>query len=213
MISPFLRVSVGALAVLFIALPGHGDDAATAAYTGTPYGGKAAVIPGKIEAEFYDVAPDAKPGICFAETEKPKKSDVRTTPDSFGLAKNGGGHVSTDGKELPAEDAYVGWTHGGEWLKYTVEVKEAGTYRIGGHIAAGGTGGQISFSFSSGEKTGPIDIPTTAGFQPGKEVYHVWETLDHLADIKLPAGTLVLTVKIEKPGGFNLDYYTFTKVP
>ena len=61
--------------------------------------------------------------------------------------------------------------------------------------------------------TGPVEIPTTAGFQPGVEVYHVWETLDHLAEIKLPAGTYVMMFKIENNAGLNLDYFSFTKKP
>jgi hypothetical protein len=39
------------------------------------------------------------------------------------------------------------------------------------------------------------------------EVYHVWETLDHLAEIHLLAADHVMTVKIEKAGGMNLDYF------
>lgn len=30
--------------------------------------------------------------------------------------------------------------------------------------------------------TGPIEIPTTAGYQPATEMYHLWETLDKLKD-------------------------------
>jgi len=45
------------------------------------------------------------------------------------------------------------------------------------------------------------------------EVYHVWETLDHLADIRIPAGDYVMTVKIENAGGMNIDYLSFTRKP
>ncbi len=57
-----------------------------------------------------------------------------------------------------------------------------------------------------------MEIPDHRRLQPGIEVYHVWETLDKLAEVKLPAGTYVLTIKIESPNaGLNFDYFTFTK--
>ncbi len=59
-----------------------------------------------------------------------------------------------------------------------------------------------------------MEIPTTAGFQPGVEVYHVWETLNDLGEVKLAAGTYVMTIKIESQNsGLNFDYFTFTKKP
>jgi hypothetical protein len=108
---------------------------------------------------------------------------------------------------------YVGWTEPGEWLKYTVKVAEAGTYIIGGKVSAGDQGATLAFSFGPDLTTGEIEIPTTRGFQPGVEVYHVWETLDPLKEITLPAGTYVMTVKIGKTAGMNLESFTFTKKP
>jgi hypothetical protein len=140
-------------------------------------------------------------------------TDIRSTPDSIGLARFGPGHVSILGKPEEPGQAYVGWTEVGEWLKYTVRVKESGTYVFGGHFAAGSKGAKISVSFSPQIQSGLIEIPTTAGYQPGVEVYHVWETLDHLAEFDLPAGIYVMTVKIEAVAGLNFDYFTFARKP
>lgn len=188
-------------------------EAPAAAYAGTPYPGKPHAVPGKIESEQYDISPEAKNDVSFHYNGKISQSKVRTTPDSIGLAKYGNGHVSTDGKPEAPEQAYVGWTQGGQWLKYTIQVSEAGTYVFGGKFAAGNKGAQISVSFSPGVPViGPVEIPTTAGFQPEVEVYHVWETLPSLGEVKLPAGTHVMTVKIEsKNSGMNFDYFTLSK--
>ena len=184
-------------------------------YTGTPYAGKPHAVPGKIEAEHYDISPEAKTDVSFHYNGKIVQSKIRTTPDSIGLAKYGKGHVSTDGKPEDPDQAYVGWTQGGQWLKYTVQVSEAGTYVFGGKFAAGNKGAKISVSFSPGDGIiGPVEIPTTAGFQPEVEVYHVWETLANLGEVKLPAGIHVMTVKIEsKNSGMNFDYFTLSKKP
>ena len=187
----------------------------TPTYAGKPYNGKPLAIPGTIQAEEYDISPNAANDVTFHYKGTPKKSPNRTSPDSIMVAGFGSGHVSTDGKPEDPKQVYVGWTQPGEWLKYTVQVDQPGTYVFGGKMSAGGKGAKISATFApSSITTGPVEIPTTAGFQPGVEVYHVWETLDKLAEVKLPAGTYVMTIKIESPNaGMNFDYFTFTKKP
>ncbi|HEX4141114.1 MAG TPA: hypothetical protein VHY09_12245, partial [Candidatus Methylacidiphilales bacterium] len=93
----------------------------------------------------------------------------------------------------------------------TLDVKEAGTYVIGAKVAAGLTGATLRFRFTSGADSGEVEIPTTAGFQPGVEVYHVWEKLDHLAEVTLPAGKCVMSVTVGKIAGLNLETFTLTK--
>jgi hypothetical protein len=200
---------------LFVAAlsPSFGQDAAKP-YTGKPYNGAPFAIPGTIQAEQYDIAPDAANDVTFHYNGKIAQTPNRKSPDSIGVAGFGNGHVSTAGKPEAKEQVYVGWTQPGEWLKYTVKVAEPGTYVFGGKLAAGNKGAKISATFTPEITTGPVEIPTTAGFQPGVEVYHVWETLDHLAEVKLPAGTYVMTIRIEgKVAGMNFDYFTFTKKP
>ncbi len=193
-----------------------GDSPATpsfipADYKGKPYGGTAQVIPGVIQAESYDTSPNGEKNVTFAYQGTVAKTAYRITPDSIGLAAFGKGHVSVNGQPEAPDQVYVGWTETGEWLKYTVRVAEPGTYIVGGKFAAADKGGKVSMTFSPQTSTGQIDIPTTAGYQPGVEVYHVWEKLDHLAEINLSAGTYVMTFKIETNAGLNLDWFSFTK--
>ena len=205
----FLSRSMAFLALAVVLA--HGDEVP---YAGTPYGGTPRTLPGTIQAEEYDVAPGAANDVAFHYDGQPKAGPCRTTPDSIGLARFGAGHVSTDGKAEDPAQAYVGWTQTGEWLRYTVNVARAGTYVVGAKLAAGDTGAKVSFRFGPAISTGPVEIPTTAGFQPGVEVYHVWETLDHLGEVTFPApGPYVLTVKIESGAGLNLDWFRFTPKP
>lgn len=182
-------------------------------YTGKPLDGTPQTIPGTIQAESsYDVASSGEAkGVTVEVKAELRKSPVRPVADAVGLARYGSGHVSTTGQAEAPEQFYVGWTETGEWLCYTVQVKEAGAYVFGGKFSAGGKGSLVSVTFTPELTTGPVEIPTTVGFQPGVEVYHVWETLDHLAELTLPAGVYVMKVKIEKSAGLNMDYFTFTK--
>jgi hypothetical protein len=182
-------------------------------YGGTPKTGTHLVIPGTIRAADYDMSPYGANHITFSYNGNSTKTEFRPGEDSIGLAAFGQGHVSITGVPEAPNQVYVGWTEPNEWLKYTVQVLEAGTYIIGGKFAAGSTGATLTFTFTPELTTGEIEIPTTAGFQPGVEIYHVWEKLDHLKEVTLPAGVFVMTVKIGKVAGLNLESFSFTKKP
>jgi hypothetical protein len=182
-------------------------------YAGTPYGGQPHQIPGIIRAVEYDVAPGGVSGITFHCTSQARGKEFRTTSDSLALVPFGKGHVTIAGLPEDPSQVYVGYTDTGEWMKYTIHVVESGVYQIGGHFAAGFTNAALSVTFTPAIKTGLIHIPTTAGYQPNNEVYHVWEKLDDLAEIQLPAGDCIMTVKIEEAGGMNIDYLAFVKKP
>jgi hypothetical protein len=185
---------------------------AAADYAGRPYGGMACEIPGVIQAEDYDVAPGNTNGVTFNYSHGAKKGEYRTTGDSIGVLRFGDSHVTTNGAPEKPDQFYLGFTHNGEWIKYTVHVAETGTYRFGGKFAAAFRNGRLAVAFSPTLKLGPLAIPTTAGYQPGVEVYHVWEVLDNLGEVTLPAGTYVMTVTLENCGGMNLDYFTLAKI-
>ena len=128
------------------------------------------------------------------------------------------GTFSIGGEAQNPDGAYLGWTQTGQWTNYLVRVGETGVYQFGGGFAAAGKDGLLSATFAplgggAVISTGPLEIPTTAGYQPAHEVYHVWEKLDNLAEVNLPKGDYILTVKIEKNAGFNLDYFTVVKKP
>ncbi len=184
-----------------------------AGYTGKPLTGTPQAIPGTIQAESYDVATSDAKGVTVNYPGTLRQTAFRPGADSAGLARYGSGHVSVMGQAEPPDQVYVGWTETGEWLAYTVRVNQSGTYIFGGKFAAGGKGSLLSVTFTPELTTGPVEIPTTAGYQPGVEVYHVWEKLDQLKEINLPAGVYVMKVKIDTDAGLNMDYYTFTKKP
>jgi hypothetical protein len=204
----FLPVA-SASVFLSVALPLLADVPSD--YKGTPESGAAFAVPGKIAAVGYDAAPGDAPDIAFHKNGKLSKSNVRKSTDSVGIAQFNKGHVTTKGEAEAPDQVYVGWTQAGEWLKYTLDVKEAGTYIIGGKVSAGSTGATLRFTFTSGADSGEVEIPTTTGFQPGVEVYHVWETLDHLGEVTLPAGRCVMTVTVGKTAGMNFETFTLTK--
>jgi len=105
----------------------------------------------------------------------------------------------TNGQLLPLDQFYVGWTFPGQWLNYTVDVKTTGTYMVNVLLAANGKLSALSFDVDGVDKTGPLAIPTTG-------YYHTWEQIDKLAEIALPTGRHVITVRVHNEGGLNLGH-------
>lgn len=94
----------------------------------------------------------------------------------------------------------VGWTDN-EWLKFTVNIEEEGTYDIILRYSAGVAGGQLIFTLDGSQNlTQFANIPTTGGWQN-------WRDLK-FENVSLPAGVHDLQLRYLF-GGFNLNYLKF----
>jgi glucosylceramidase len=98
----------------------------------------------------------------------------------------------------------VGWTAPGNWLKYRIDVAEAGTYNLEIRVA-NGTGAvapdALSFRDAADTRLATVSVPATGG----------WGTYQSVqATVELAAGDQLVTVFCET-GGFNLDYFRLTR--
>ena len=159
-----------------------------------PFKGKPPQIPGKIEAEHYD---EGKAGVAYRDNDVknsgvdyrgPTQVDIEKRPD----ASNGHG---------------IGWTRKGEWLHYTVEVKEAGTYAIEMPVASNKMGGLFHLEIKGLKITESIRIPDTGGWGKLK--------LIKCAGVKLTKGRHVIRVVMDEEGPSgsigDIDYFKFVK--
>ena len=97
---------------------------------------------------------------------------------------------------------YVGWEENNEWCNYTVNVKQAGTYRI--NILYGNTNNIVRFSVNN-QPASECKLPLATGS------YHIW-------NLAKPAGRITF----DKPGvqlltmhynqGNNLAWFDFILV-
>ncbi len=93
----------------------------------------------------------------------------------------------------------VGWSNAGEWLKYTVDIKQAGGYKL--CVRHAGTGNaQIMLLVNDVDVTGILFIPPTGGWQ-------TWKT-DTFANILLDTGKHSIKIKILQAGA-NFNYFKF----
>ena len=160
----------------------------------SPYGGTPAAIPGTVEAEHYDKG-DA--GVAY----------VDTTPQNEGANYREATQVDIEKRPDASNGHGIGWTRKGEWLIYSVEVKEAGTYTIEFPVASHKQGGTFHIEFSGKDVSGPITVPDTGG----------WQKLQTIKKegVTLTAGTHTMKVVMDTEGASgsigDIDLYRFIK--
>lgn len=149
-----------------------------------PFGGSPAAVPGKIEAEHYDLG-------C------PGQSYIDTDPENLGQAYRDDGvdvEASTD-----AGGGYnVGWIRDGERLNYTVQVAANDNYDFHFRVASDGNGSSFLIKMD-GQSVASVQTPNTGGWQS-------WQTVT-VSRVPLAAGTHTLSIDIED-GDFNLNYFS-----
>ena len=147
----------------------------------TPFKGAPLSLPGRIELENFD---HGGAGVAYADNSP---------------GNSGGWYRQTDVDIEATSDANggydVGWMGAGEWLKYTVTVPTAGAYTIRARVAVPGAGGRFHIESNGVDRTGPMTIPNTGGWQ-------VWTTISATAN--LPAGQQVLRLVLDANGSSGL---------
>jgi hypothetical protein len=161
-----------------------------------PYGGSPHVIPGRIEAEHYD---DGKPLEAYRDTDEINE----------GVDYRGTTHVDIEKRADASNGHGIGWTRKGEWVVYTVSVKESGIYDLAIPVASDKKGGTFHLEFDGKDVTGPIEVPDTGG----------WQKLQLITKkgLRLQDGIHVMTLAMdsEGPSGSigDIDYLDFQGGP
>ena len=176
--------------VLTIAQTGGGYNLNSMSFASSeaPFGGTPSAIPGTIQAENYDTGGQ---GTAYNATAGNGTANTAYRADGIDLetcADTGTGYD-------------LGWTGGGQWFRYIVNVATAGTYTVNFRIATpGAVTDAFHLSNSSGTNlSGNVNLPATGGWQ-------TWSTVT--ANVTLPAGQQTLTVN-EDNGGWNLNWMRF----
>jgi len=157
-----------------------------------PFGGKAWEIPGKIEMENFD-----EPGSG-------RGSAVKSYSDNDSEDR---GAESNDGKsyrEGTGVDIYkkatgyvVGYNQTGDWLEYTVNIKEAGDYTMFASVATENSTAGFTLSI---DDTSIVEVPVAGDS---------WDDYVKVkANVTLPAGEHILRFTVTSDW-FDIDYIQF----
>ena len=128
---------------------GDGPNQVPTGYTGLPLGGTPQSIPGTIQIENYDTG---GPGVAYQHTGTGHGQLCGVTrTDLLNINCTGQQGSPTDQTQGTCAklmgDEYLGYINQGDWLNYTVTVKEAGTYVISTHAGVAATP-KLMFTFT-----------------------------------------------------------------
>lgn len=156
-------------------------------------GAATTALPGVIQAEEFDQGGegvgyhDLTPSNLGGAYRPSEAVDIEVTADT------GGGYN-------------VGWFTAGEWLAYGASI-QGGTYTITARVASTGAGGTFHIEVGGTDRTGPITVPDTGGWQ-------AWQTVTKTGVI-LPSGSHTVKVVADTNGPVsgvmgNLNSLQFT---
>ncbi len=163
-----------------------------------PFKGEAFAVPGKIQAEDFDI-----PG-------KGKNEDG-TSNQSYG--DDSENHGDSDYRKDTGVDLYkksgdrivVGYNQTGDWLEYTINVSEAGDYTFFAAVASANNTSSFQMSLDGNALTDKISVPKASS---GEENYDDYNKVS--ANVTLPAGKHILRMDVTGDW-FDIDYFTFVK--
>jgi GH35 family endo-1,4-beta-xylanase len=159
-----------------------------------PFKGAPWAIPGKIEAENFDV-----PG-------KGKNEDGTSNASFRDADSENHGDSDYRKDDAPGVDLYakatgviVGYNNTGDWLEYTVDIAEAGDYVMTASVATESS--EASFTLSIDGKS-VAEVPVSGSS---------WDDYaDVTAEVALPAGKHILRMDVAAEY-FDIDYLNFVK--
>jgi hypothetical protein len=162
-----------------------------------PFKGEAISLPGKVEAEDFDI-----PGVGVNEDGTSNQS----------YSDDSENHGDSDYRKDTGVDLYkkatgviVGYNSEGDWLEWTVNVGDAGDYTMFAAVAAAGSTSSFQLSLDGKALTDVITVPAA---KEGEENYDDYNKVK--ANVTLPAGKHILRMDVTG-AWFDVDYITFVK--
>jgi hypothetical protein len=151
--------------------------------TSTPFTGSPASIPGLMEMENFD---GGGKGIAYWNGNTQNNGGANYRPGETvyieSCSDTGGGYD-------------VGGTNPGDWLNYTLNIANPGTYTLHVRVATQVAGGVFHLALDGQDISGEISVPQTNGWQ-------TWQTLD-VPGIRLPGGVHTLQMVMDTGGYYN----------
>lgn len=175
------------------------DRRLLSAVVSTPFRGTPFLPNQTIEAENYDLGGE---GVAYHDTTPANRGGAKYRPGDAVDVQAGG----SNGYD-------VGYAVATEWLDYTINIPQAGTYTLAAQVANIAAGGTFHAEFtgaglSAANLTGTMTAPNTGNWQ-------VYRTISS-GSFSLPAGQMVMRIVLDHNAASyavaNFDYFKLVPV-
>lgn len=145
-----------------------------------PYSGTPIAIPGIIQAENFDKGGE---GLTFHDSDNTREGDTEYRKDGEGVdfVKGNGGTA-------------IGYTAEKEWLEYSIDVQEAGTYQYVATVSSGTSGS--GFSIGIQKNGGMITLAKVSVPQTGNNNWDTYKTVEGQLSQDLEVGQQIMRFTI-----------------
>ena len=149
-------------------------------------------LPGTLQMEFYDKGGE---GAAYHDSEIENRGDANyRTTDGVDIVNGNNGKV-------------IGYTNTGEWVEFTINVKEAGTYDYKATVSSGTTNSGFSINLRNGNtitKLADVKVPQT-----GNNDWGTYKDVEGTLNQPLEAGEQILRITITG-SNCNIDKIKFS---
>ena len=147
-----------------------------------------------IQAEDFDFGGE---GVSYHDADAVNRGgEYRVSGVDVGFTSDTGGGFA------------VGWTQAGEWLEYTIDVPETGTYRFETRVANPAAGARFHYEINGTNLTGSMSVPATGG-------WHSFATVPS-GIVNLTAGQHALRLAMDANASNgaigNINWLRFTQI-
>ena len=192
---------------------------------GKPYLNEYQTIPGKLECEKYDLGGE---GLAYHDKDSLNNGSGKLNPNDgtfyntfrineavdISYTKSRGIDDNPFNLVEPLlNQLYVGWTEPGEWIKYSVDIKETGNYD-GSIMYTANVDGKIALDLDGKTWLEPVLINSTANSNEtiAWRQWHHWNNQSLFKSKKLKKGKHIITLRTIEKGNMNYDFIEFKKV-
>lgn len=152
-------------------------------------------LPGTVEAENFDKGGE---GATFHDTNSADEGKTGYRNDGgVDIVTGNGGHA-------------LGYTANGEWLEYTIDVKETGIYSYDAYVSSGASSASFSLSVETDGKTEEL-TEVTAIPQTGNGNWDKYVAVHGRTLVSLSEGKHILRLNITGDNG-NIDKFVFKHI-
>jgi hypothetical protein len=186
-------------------------------YTGTPFKGAPLAIPGRINLIDFDnggsgvgfqmVHTDDGIGCAGYDYRGAPRPTLCKTSSLEGDKYVSGPLAGTQYPSATTADYYIGAIRPGDWVQITVDVKQAGTYKLGTTWASAGPAIDVKILFNAVQKIEVLRSNTAD--DAGGTGYHEWRPDDGVGTVQLDAGVQLMRFQTVYEH-MNFDYVEFS---